>query len=49
VFVTIFLTILVLTVASVLVLQFESTSPEANITTGWDSLWYQMLEKLGAG
>lgn len=42
-FVTIFLTILVLTVASVLVLQFESTSPEANITTGWDSLWYSIV------
>ena len=40
VFVTLFLTILVLTVASVLVLQFESTSPEANITTGgpWHSI-----------
>ena len=42
-FVTIFVTILVLTVASVLVLQFESTSPEANIITGWDSLWYSIV------
>ena len=33
-FMTILLTILVLTVASVLVLQFESNSPDANITSG---------------
>ena len=33
-FITILLTILVLTVASVLVLQFESQSPDANITGG---------------
>ena len=43
VFITIFLTILVLTVASVLVLQFESQSPDANITTGWDSFWYSIV------
>ncbi len=43
VFITIFLTVLVLTVASVLVLQFESKSPEANITTGWDSFWYSIV------
>jgi voltage-gated potassium channel len=43
VFITIFLTILVLTVASVLVLQFESKSPEANITTGGDALWYAIV------
>jgi voltage-gated potassium channel len=42
-FITIFLTILVLTVASVLVLQFESKSPDANITTGWDSFWYSIV------
>ena len=42
-FITIFLTILVLTVASVLVLQFESQSPDANITTGWDSFWYSIV------
>jgi voltage-gated potassium channel len=42
-FVTILLTILVLTVASVLVLQFESKSPSANITTGFDSLWYSIV------
>jgi voltage-gated potassium channel len=43
VFITIFLTILVLTVASVLVLQFESKDPNANITTGGDSLWYSLV------
>jgi voltage-gated potassium channel len=43
VFLTILLTILVLTVASVLVLQFESKSPDANITTGGDALWYAMV------
>ena len=43
VFITIFLTILVLTVASVLVLEFESLSPDANITTGGDSLWYSIV------
>jgi len=43
VFITIFLTILVLTVASVLVLQFESKSADANITTGGDALWYAIV------
>jgi voltage-gated potassium channel len=43
VFITLFLTILVLTVSSVLVLQFESKSPNANITTGGDSLWYAIV------
>lgn len=42
-FITVLLTILVLTVASVLVLQFESKSPDANITTGGDALWYSMV------
>jgi len=42
-FLTILLTILVLTVASVLVLQFESRSPDANITTGGDALWYAIV------
>jgi voltage-gated potassium channel len=42
-FITILLTILVLTVASVLVLQFESQSPDANITTGGDALWYAIV------
>jgi len=42
-FITILLTILVLTVASVLVLQYESKSPDANIHTGWDSFWYSVV------
>jgi voltage-gated potassium channel len=42
-FITVLLTILVLTVASVLVLQFESKSPDANITTGGDALWYALV------
>ena len=37
------LTILVLTVASVLVLEFESQSPDANITSGGDALWYSIV------
>jgi voltage-gated potassium channel len=42
-FLTILLTILVLTVSSVLVLQFESQSPDAMITTGGDALWYAIV------
>jgi voltage-gated potassium channel len=42
-FITILLAIIVLTVASVLVLQFESQSPEAKITTGGDAFWYSIV------
>ena len=42
-FITILLTIIVLAVASVLVLQFESQSPEGKITTGWDAFWYSIV------
>ncbi len=42
-FITILLAILVLTVASVVVLQFESTDPNANIQTGWDSFWFSIV------
>jgi voltage-gated potassium channel len=42
-FVTILLALLVLISASVLVLQFESRSPDANITTGGDALWYAIV------
>jgi voltage-gated potassium channel len=42
-FITILLAIIVLTVASVLVLEFESASPDAKITTGKDALWYSMV------
>ena len=42
-FITIFLTIVVLASASVLVLQFESETADANITNGWDALWYSIV------
>lgn len=41
--VTILVTIIVLASASVLVLQFESQSREASITTGWDAFWYSIV------
>jgi voltage-gated potassium channel len=42
-FITILLALIVLTVASVLVLQFESASPDAMILTGRDAFWYSMV------
>jgi len=42
-FITILLAMLVLTVAGVLVLQFESQSPDAKIITGGDALWYSIV------
>ncbi len=42
-FITILLALIVLTVASVLVLQFESASPDAKILTGRDAFWYAMV------
>jgi voltage-gated potassium channel len=39
-FVTVLLAGLVLSIASFLVLQFESRSPDANITTGGDAIWW---------
>jgi voltage-gated potassium channel len=42
-FITILLTLLVLTVCSTLVLQFESKSPDSSITTGGDALWYAIV------
>jgi voltage-gated potassium channel len=42
-FITILLAIIVLASASVLVLQFESGSPEAKIITGWDAFWYSIV------
>jgi voltage-gated potassium channel len=39
-FVTILLAGMVLSIASFLVLQFESRSPDANITTGGDAIWW---------
>jgi voltage-gated potassium channel len=42
-FITVLITIIVLASTSVLVLQFESQSPEAKITTGWDAFWYSIV------
>lgn len=42
-FITILLTIIVLSAASVLVLQFESRSPDSNIRSGWDAFWYSVV------
>jgi voltage-gated potassium channel len=42
-FVTVLLTLIVLTVTSTMVLQFESASPDANITTGGDALWWAVV------
>jgi voltage-gated potassium channel len=42
-FITILMTIIVLTTCSVLVLQFESKSPDANIKSGADALWYAVV------
>jgi voltage-gated potassium channel len=42
-FITILMALVVLTVASVLVLQFESGSPRGNIKTGADALWYSIV------
>jgi voltage-gated potassium channel len=39
-FITILLAGMVLSTASILMLQFESKSPDANITTGGDALWW---------
>jgi voltage-gated potassium channel len=42
-FITLLLVMLVLVTSSLLVLQFESRSPEANITTGGDALWWSVV------
>jgi voltage-gated potassium channel len=42
-FVTVLLTLIVLTVTSTLVLQFESAAPNANIITGGDALWWAVV------
>jgi voltage-gated potassium channel len=42
-FVTVLLAGTVLVVASILVLQFESRSPDANITTGGDAVWWAVV------
>ncbi len=42
-FIAILTMIIILASASVLVLEFESQSPEASIITGWDALWYSIV------
>jgi voltage-gated potassium channel len=42
-FFTLLLAFMVLVVSSVLVLQFESKNPDANITTGGDALWWAVV------
>ncbi len=42
-FITVLLAFLVLTLASILVLQFESKSPNANITNGGQALWWAIV------
>jgi voltage-gated potassium channel len=42
-FITVLAAFIVLTVASVLVLQFEGASPDANITTGGGALWWGIV------
>jgi voltage-gated potassium channel len=41
--ITILLAIIILAASSVLVLEFESKSPAANIHTGWDAFWYSVV------
>jgi voltage-gated potassium channel len=43
VYITLIATGIVLTTSSILVLQFESRSPDANITTGGDALWWAVV------
>jgi voltage-gated potassium channel len=42
-FITILMTLIVLTVSSVLVLEFETASPDSNIRSGGDALWYAIV------
>jgi voltage-gated potassium channel len=42
-FITVLAAFLVLTVTSALVLQFEAASPDANIKTGGDALWWALV------
>jgi voltage-gated potassium channel len=42
-FITILAALIVLTVSTVFVLQFESHSPDANITTGGSALWWAVV------
>ena len=42
-FISVMAAMIVLVVCSILVLQFESRSPDANITTGGDALWWALV------
>jgi hypothetical protein len=42
-FITILLAAMILSVSSIVVLQFESRAPDANITTGGDALWWAIV------
>ena len=42
-FITILLAGMTLSIASIIVLQFESTSPNGNITTGGDAIWWGIV------
>ena len=42
-FITVLAAFIVLLLSSVLVLQFESRSPDANITTGGGALWWAIV------
>jgi voltage-gated potassium channel len=42
-FLIILLAIFIISFSSVLVLQFESASPDAKIVTGWDAFWYSIV------
>jgi voltage-gated potassium channel len=48
-FITIMAAALVLIVASIVVLAFESTSPDGNITTGGDALWWAVVTMTTVG
>jgi voltage-gated potassium channel len=43
VFITVLSALLVLTISTVLMIQVESRSPDANITTGGDALWWSFV------
>jgi voltage-gated potassium channel len=43
IFITLLLMLIVLTTSSVLILQFEQRSPDANIKTGGDALWWAIV------
>ncbi len=43
IFITLLLMLIVLTTSSVLILQFESRDPNANIKTGGDALWWAIV------